>query len=142
MQRIEDAGMVDYVAAALEEAGFCPPSCIVEVDGVKERRLPMSRLERQNRVKVRWYPRPTEETLSFHAEEENSPDYRLSEIIRRMELIDTPDGLVRGRKIEGAIKDGATVVFATYTEILHEVPARRTSMGRMELTFNLENERS
>lgn len=133
--------MVDYVAAAFEKVGFCPPSCIVETDWVKERRLPMLRLERQSRVKVRWYPRPTEEALSFHAEEEGLPDYRLSEIIRRMELIDTPEGLVRGRKIEGAIKDGAAVVFATYTEILHEAPPRLPGMGRMELTFNIEDER-
>jgi hypothetical protein len=135
-----DAEILDYVAAALEEAGFCPLSCFVEAEWVKERRLPMWRLERQIRVKVRHYPRPTEETLSFHPEEETPPDYRLSEIIRLLELIDTPDGLIRGRGIEGAVKDGAAVVKATYTELLHETPPRIPGMGRMELNFTMKGE--
>jgi hypothetical protein len=100
----------------------------------------MRRLERRNRVKVRWYPRPTEETLSFHPEEDVQPDYRVTEIIRLMELIDTPDGLVRGAAIEGAVKDGAAVVKATYTEMLHEVPPRSPSMGRVELSFTMKGE--
>jgi hypothetical protein len=137
----EGCRMTNYVAAALEGAGFCPPSCMVEAEWVKERRLPMWRLERQTRVKVRWYPEPTKQTLSFHPEEEEPLDYRLSEIIRRLELIDTPDGLVRGRAIEGTIKDGAAVVKAAYTEILHESPPRTFDMRRMELTFNFNNDR-
>ena len=141
----EDGGVLGYVAAKLGEAGFCPPSCFVEAEWVKEIRLPMRRLERHTRAKVRWYPKPTQETLCFHSEEEDPPDYRLSEIIRLMELIDTPDGLIRGRKIEGAVKDGAAVVNANYTEYLHESPPRVLNMGRMELNFNLgknSNERS
>jgi hypothetical protein len=147
MPRIKDAvppeggeggGMIEYLAAALGEAGFCPPSCFVEPESVKEKRLPMWRLERQTKVKVRWYPKPTEETLSFHHEEEAPLDYRLNEIIRLMELVSTPDGLVRGRGIEGTVKDGAAVVKANYTEILHETPPRIPNMGRMELSFNME----
>ena len=147
MPKIKDAlppeggdggGILDYVAAALEEAGFCPSSFFVEPEWVKEKRLPMQRLERQTKVKVRWYPKPTKETLSFHAEEETPPDYRLNEIIRLMELVSTPDGLVRGRGIEGAVKDGAAVVKAAYIEILHEAPPRIPNMGRMELSFTME----
>ena len=73
-------------------------------------------------------------------EEEEAPDYRMSEISRLLELVDTPDGLIRGREIECVIKDGAAVVKATYTELLQEAPQRAANMGRMELTVTTETE--
>ena len=132
--------LLDCVVKALEEAGYPPPSGIVDLEGVKERRLPMGRIERQSRFKARFYPRPTEEVLSFHPEKEGRTDYPLSELARCLELIATPDGLLRGNGIECAVKDGAAVVKVSYTEHLRETPPKKPEMGRMTLTFEVDTQ--
>ncbi|MCL2004479.1 MAG: hypothetical protein FWG72_10875 [Oscillospiraceae bacterium] len=119
------------VEAALGAAGFDKSRCAVSLDGVKERRLPMGRRERVSRVKAVYLPEPVPRALGFHAEdgELDEPRYPLEELCRALELIDTPDGPVRGRKIECTVKDGAAVISVTYTELLREAESQNPRMG-------------
>jgi hypothetical protein len=123
--------LTEYIAKALE-----PLECIVSIDGITEKRLPLGRLERASRVKVKYYPRPAEQVLGFHAGEEPPDDYRLFELSKKLELVDTPDGLLRGRDITCAIKDGAAVAGVSYTEWLCEAGPRRPQMDAIKLTVS------
>jgi hypothetical protein len=107
----------------------------VTLDSVTERRRPMGRLERISRFTVRYYPEPAERVIGFHAEDGGQPDYRLGELTRELELIDTPDGPVRGHGITAAVKDGAAVIGVTYTEWLREEEPR-PAMDRITLTVS------
>jgi hypothetical protein len=112
--------------------------CAVTLDSVTEKRLPLGRLERVSRVTARYWPEPAEQVLGFHPdEEEKTVDYRLPELARCMELIDTPDGKLRGRGINCTVKDGAAVVSAAYTEWLCEVEDRKPGMGTVEIQLSL-----
>jgi hypothetical protein len=138
--------LIDCVTDALSAAGFDKPCCAVLPDDIKERRLPMGRLERQSRIVVKYHPEPAERVLGFFAQEDKPADYRVAELLDALELVLTPDGPVRGRKLECSVKDGAAVAGAVYTELLRETAARETQMGRIEMTItpppNAGDERS
>ena len=146
------------IAAALRKAGYRvytdrraarkAPCCVVLPDGVKERRLPMGRWERQSRFTVTYYPEPMAEAIGFaggapaRASGEGCDDerarYPLYEFARLLELVKTPDGPVRGRGMESAVKDGAAVLTATYTEILREAERRKPKMGSLTMTTDAQ----
>lgn len=130
--------MLEYISKALEAAGFCEPCRAVELDGISEKRLPMNRLERKTHVRVKVWPRPLTEVLSFHAEESGEVVYPLFELSRLLELIETPDGLIRGHGIESSVRDGAAVVSVTYTELLTMAETRKPSMSRVKLTQKIK----
>jgi hypothetical protein len=127
------SNLLDWVEAAL-----APLCCKVSYDSIQERRMPMGRLERTSRVKVIYHPEPTVRVLEFHHDQGEPADYRLSGLSRELELIDTPDGPVRGRDITCTVKDGAAVAGVTYVELLHEGAARKPHMGALNLTFTTE----
>jgi hypothetical protein len=133
------------IAAALREAGFRAytdrraarkaPCCTISLKDVAERRLPMGRIERRSRFCVTYTPEPMAEAIGFGACEAAEAQVPISALCRVLELIKTPDGLLRGHGIECAVKDGMTVVTAVYTELLRETEKRKPKMGSMELTM-------
>ena len=133
------------IAAALRKAGYRvytdrraarkAPCCIVSPADVKERRLPMGRWERQSRFQVKYCPNPTAEAVGFEPYEPEEAQYPLCDLTRLLELVQTPDGPVRGRGIESAVKDGAAVITVTYTEIRRETERRGPKMGSLETRF-------
>jgi hypothetical protein len=97
-----------------------------------EKRLPLGRLERVSRFTV---TRSLAET-GFHAPDEGGPDLRFIDLFRALELIDTPDGPLRGHDITCAVKNGTAAVGVTYTEWLHEAVPRGPDMGRINMVIS------
>jgi hypothetical protein len=118
----------------LECVKTAAPDCAVSPVSMTEKRLPLGRLERVSRFTVT----RSLAGAGFHPPDDRAPDFRLIELFRALELIDTPDGPLRGRDIICAVKDGAAAVSVTYTEWLRGNEPQNPAMGRVDLNLSTE----
>jgi hypothetical protein len=105
------------------------PDCTLTVDSVKVKRLPLGRFERLTRVTVR----RCLTKVGFHSDE-GPAEIGLADMARRLELIETPDGPVRGNGLTCEVKGGDAVVGVCYTEWLTETEAE-PAMDQITLEF-------
>ena len=133
------------IAKTLKKAGYRvytdrraarkAPCCLLTPESLADKRLPMGRIERRSRFSVKYYPEPVAEAIGFRPCETAETEILPPGLPHLLELVKTPDGAVRGRGIECALKDGVAVITVTYTEWLRETEGRKALMRELETRF-------